>query len=70
MLSINSFSAYSLYAPISLLLIISIKIKLPRYDQDSGIQMSSRPRIPSSGSLQCKVISAAVSRQVNYFYLT
>ena len=50
MLSINSFSAYSLYAPISLLLIIS-KIKLPRYDQDSGNQMSSRPGIPSSGSL-------------------
>ena len=51
MLSIDSFSTYSLFAPISLLLIISIKIKLPRYDQDSGNQMSSRPRIPSSGSL-------------------
>ena len=51
MLSIDSFSTYSLFAPISLLLIISIKFKLPRYDQDSGNQMSSRPKIPSSGSL-------------------
>ena len=38
MLSIDSFSTYSLFAPISLLLIISIKIKLPRYDQDSRNQ--------------------------------